>query len=532
MLRRLISAVISCVLIFILTSCGDNSTGGAVYYETAYAPITLDPQLADSESERMFVTNCFEGLYRAAPSGLKPMPALAAKTEISADGLTYTFTLESGAKWSEDDIPVTAGDFAFALTRALLPETRSPDAELLYAIEGAEQVRSGVSSASALGISVPDEQTLIIRLAKPDEGFLSTLTLPVAMPCNKDFFESCKGRYGLDAENLLTNGPFYVRRWLEERITLWRFKGFSGKYPTALSAAVVYFNPDLGTLPQRIAESDRDAGEIPADTLIQAEENGLATARFETVCWALILNPGAQDTGGLKFREALSESLDPACYSERLGGVRRRAASLIPPDLLIYSSPYSDIGQADIYNHVFDLASAKEKFLAALAEMEGGVLPPVTLLYPETEDARLTASLIAQNWQKNLGAYINIQGSNPGTYEDTLGKGDYRIALLPLSSPDGSVRRLLSQLTEEDGALLGFKNSEFDTAMSEVSSAVSAAELAGIFSKAGKTLIDSKTVIPLFYDLTCYACAPDVTGIQFSQNAGAVSFVFADKPIS
>ncbi len=499
LLRRIISVFLLCVITISLAACDDTSTGGAIYYETPYAPATLDPQLAGSESERMIVTNCFEGLYRQNPDGVV-LPALAAETEISADGLTYTFTLHADAVWSEEQ-PVTADDFVFALTRALLPEMHAPDAELLYTVKGAREVHRNGASADTLGISAPDSDTLIIELTQKDENFLHTLTLPVAMPCNREFFEQCKGRYGLDAKNLLTNGPFYVRRWLETRVTLWQFKGFSGKHPTALSAVVVYFNPDAYSLLGRINASQIDAGKIPAEALAEAQEDGLQTVWFETVCWALILNPDAPDTGSALFREALTGGLDPACYQSQLGGFRRQASSLIPPGLLIHTRPYSEIHMGSSYSSSFALETAKENFLLALDEMEGGSLPPVSLLYPDSEDARLTASLIAQNWQKNLGAYINIQPSDPDTYSSTLRAGGYQLALVPLSSTDGSVRGLLSQLTADGGALLGFTDSTFDTALSAVSSSLSTAGLAEIFFNAEKVLLESKMVVPLFYDL-------------------------------
>ena len=49
----------------------------------------------------------FEGLVTEDPKDLHPIPGLADRWEISADGLVYTFHLRANAKWS-DGTPITA----------------------------------------------------------------------------------------------------------------------------------------------------------------------------------------------------------------------------------------------------------------------------------------------------------------------------------------------------------------------------------------------------------------------------------------
>ena len=44
---------------------------------------------------------------------------------VSEDGLTYTFTLKDGLKWS-DGSDLTAGDFEYSWKRVLNPDTASP----------------------------------------------------------------------------------------------------------------------------------------------------------------------------------------------------------------------------------------------------------------------------------------------------------------------------------------------------------------------------------------------------------------------
>ncbi len=61
---------------------------------------------------------------------------------------------------------------------------------------------------SNLGVTAIDNHTLKVDLEYSYEDFPSITSLPVFMPCNQAFFESTSGKYGLDAKNILGNGPF------------------------------------------------------------------------------------------------------------------------------------------------------------------------------------------------------------------------------------------------------------------------------------------------------------------------------------
>ena len=57
--------------------------------------------------------NSFVGLYTYDENG-DCVPALAENTEVSEDGMTYTFTMLDGLKWS-DGSELTAKDFEYFL---------------------------------------------------------------------------------------------------------------------------------------------------------------------------------------------------------------------------------------------------------------------------------------------------------------------------------------------------------------------------------------------------------------------------------
>ena len=76
---------------------------------------------------------------------------MAQSWKISADGLTYRFTLREAA-WS-DGQPVTASDFVFAWLRALTPGQSAESTSLLFVIVNAEAYHKGaILDANQVGV--------------------------------------------------------------------------------------------------------------------------------------------------------------------------------------------------------------------------------------------------------------------------------------------------------------------------------------------------------------------------------------------
>ena len=64
-----------------------------------------------------------------------------------------------------------------------------------------------------LGVRADSDYTLEITLSQPNRQLPELLASSAAMPCNQAFYESTRGRYGLDVDTLMSNGPFYVSIW-------------------------------------------------------------------------------------------------------------------------------------------------------------------------------------------------------------------------------------------------------------------------------------------------------------------------------
>ena len=212
---RLAAAVLTALLFLTLTGCGSGSNSFTWFVDTI--PANLDPQVASAASDVIACENLYSGLVRKDPDG-QLEPALCERWEVSADRKTYTFYLKDGltytaAKGTAADCAITAEDFVFAFRRMFRAATNSPYAVEFSALENSAEVLAGQLPESFLGVSASGPLTLVFRLSSPDENFLSKLTLPGAMPCDEEFFNSTRGTYGLTAKTTLSSGPFYLYNW-------------------------------------------------------------------------------------------------------------------------------------------------------------------------------------------------------------------------------------------------------------------------------------------------------------------------------
>ena len=162
----------------------DEKAGEKILYmNNGEEPTSFDPSVGFNAVSWSSLNNLMEGLTRLSEDHLA-VEATAEKIDISDDGLTYTFTIRDGAKWSNGD-PVVAGDFVFAWRHMLNPETASPAAFLAYFIEGAEAYNNGEGEAEAVAVEAPNEKTFVVKLTAPNEAFLNIITNPSFFPINE-----------------------------------------------------------------------------------------------------------------------------------------------------------------------------------------------------------------------------------------------------------------------------------------------------------------------------------------------------------
>ncbi|MCA0970260.1 peptide ABC transporter substrate-binding protein [Halobacillus litoralis] len=180
--------------------------------ESAEIP-TMDSALTIDAIASQWLGSTKDGLYRLGNDG-QLEPGMAKKHTVSEDGLTWTFELREGAKWSNGD-EVTANDFVFAWRRAVNPETGSEYGPYMMngVIKNAKAVSNSEMEVDQLGVTAVDDHTLEVTLEKPTPYFESMTAFGTFLPQNQAFVEEKGEKYALEAENLLSNGPFVMTEW-------------------------------------------------------------------------------------------------------------------------------------------------------------------------------------------------------------------------------------------------------------------------------------------------------------------------------
>ncbi|HEX2682075.1 MAG TPA: peptide ABC transporter substrate-binding protein, partial [Candidatus Dormibacteraeota bacterium] len=227
--------------LFAVSACGGGSSGTSLNLASAdkqvlnvndgTEPNSYDPTQQTYTYEAGVGREVFESLLKPNAAGTDVQPSAAQKYDVSADGLTYTFHLRSGAKWS-DGKPVTAADWVYGYQHFLNPALAAGYVDPFFdtTIKGADQYGNiDVSNAGqidsfiqGLGLSAPDPNTFVIKLQAPAAFFKWVVTLWVAVPIRKDIVESAAGgsfpstdttkpeAWAQKLETIIGNGPFKI----------------------------------------------------------------------------------------------------------------------------------------------------------------------------------------------------------------------------------------------------------------------------------------------------------------------------------
>jgi ABC-type oligopeptide transport system substrate-binding subunit len=187
-----------------LAACGSStSTGGTglAADQTLKFPIlgdfgTLDPGIADAESDSEINQNMFNGLVKF-DNNLNVVPDIAsAMPTVSSDGLTYTFKIRDGVTFSNGD-KVTAKDVLYSWNRGawmqgsyagnLSAVVGYSDVAAASAASGAptgaaleQKLESNDPSVSMKGLTAPDGpngMTVQAQLSAPAGWWLSAIAL-------------------------------------------------------------------------------------------------------------------------------------------------------------------------------------------------------------------------------------------------------------------------------------------------------------------------------------------------------------------
>lgn len=344
-----LAALLLAALAGIGAGCGGSSSDGTSDAEQPVFRIgmqngvihTLNPFLGNYVSDQVVMNMQYPLLFQY-DQDLETKPGLAESWTTSADGMTWTFKIKSGAEWS-DGQPITAKDAAFTFN------------EVIRLADGVAAPLSiycpGVKSAKAV-----DDLTLDLELETPQAALLSNIQgmpiLPehVWAPLTKGDGSKVKTFTGDPADGpVVIGGPFAVKEYDGNGTTIFvRNETYHGpKHLINEWGWQVFTNADAGIQALKAGDLDLLAA-IPATSADALEgESGIEVEGFGQgkLLMAMSYTEGTKSHPELanpKVREAINAALDrQAMVDSAFRGFGNTDGSLFMPEFVpqFMSSP-------------------------------------------------------------------------------------------------------------------------------------------------------------------------------------------------
>ena len=359
----------------------------------------LDPALGPDSNSALAVGMIYTGLVKF-DKNLNVVPDQATWV-ISPDNKVYTFTLKQGITFS-DGTPVTAQSYVYTLTRALLPEVKSPIASFfLGPILGSDNVSNGKTKTLA-GVKAIDNNTLQITLKQPTAYFLQIMANSIAFPLNQTVIN----QYGQTdwvnhaAGSGIGTGPFMVKEWDHNTKMVFVPNPHWYASKTKLTEVDMLFVNDQSTAFQAYQAGQYNfVWNITPQDLASAK--GMAGFMSESLLQTdlLFFSNKMAPFNNAAVRQAFAYATDKETLATAIfKGSAIPAPTIIPPGMPGYQPNYQG------------LAYDKSKALAALQSAYPDVskVPPITFSYPSSQVTESEAAALQQMWQTALGIQVKL----------------------------------------------------------------------------------------------------------------------------
>jgi len=475
-------------------------------------PSDLDPHMATQTSYYTVLSAILEGLTSEDPVDLHPVPGVAESWNISPDGLTYTFYLRPGAKWS-DGSPVTSEDFIDSWRRMLTPALGATNASQLYVIQGAEAFNKGDSAFSQVGLRARDSRTLTVTLEHPAPWFLSVLSSPAWLPVpiatiTKYGDLAHRGTQWAVPGRWVGNGPFVLSSWhrgqdivVDKAATYWdaarvRLNSIHFHVFESIDAEERAFRSGQLHVTEAIPPAKIDAYRKESPGLLRIDPLlGTYFLRVNT------RRPGLNDA---KVRRALALAIDREAITGRvLRGGQTPAYAFTPSGLGGYAP------QADLRQNIEEA----RKLLADSGHAGGAGVPRLELLYNSSESNRLIAEAIQEMWRRDLGIEVSLTNEDLKSTEGARSTGTYDL-LRSSEIADYADPSAFLEIWKGDSGnnFTGWSSPDYDNLLFTAVRTPEEAARNALYAKAEALLLREAPIIPIYHYTHVFLIRPSLHG--------------------
>jgi len=495
-------------------------------------PETIDPALNSTVDGGNMLLHAFECLLTIDQEG-QVAEGQAEKWESSDDGLTWTFQLRDGLKWS-DGSDLTANDFVYSWKRVCDPNVASPYVDtVLSMVEGFDEAVAG--DLDALQVEATDDKTLVVKLSAPCTFFDKLAAFATLSPVQQATVEANGDKWAAAPETYISNGPFYIAEWVPSSYLLMR-KNENYWNKDAVKLDGIRFNliEDANA-----AYSAYKTGEIlmikdvPTEEIPSLRENEDFYVDPIIGTYYLSLNLNREPFNDPKVRKAMSLAIDRDYVADTLmQGTYSAAGNFIGPGWLDTDGSEfmenANGGQPYMDNSDYEANLEEAKQLLADAGYPNGEgLPSLKYSTNDTAYHKVVAEYLQQAWA-DIGMDIQVEIVEWASFTPLRRNGDFDSSrngwVGDYSDPSNMLDVLFSSNGNNDGK---YNNADYDAAMKEARKTTDPEKRSAALHKAEDILMEDMGCIPIAYYNDFWLQSSKVTGSWHSV-FGYWHFMYAD----
>lgn len=482
-------------------------------------PETLDPALNSAIDGANMVINAFETLMTFDEDS-NIVGGQAESFEVSDDGLTYTFHLRDGLKWS-DGSDLTAEDFVYSFKRMANPLTAAPYAyDMLCMVKGYDDIlalgetateEETLAAVEKLAVSAPDAKTFVVELANPCVYYDKLVAHASLSPVKKDVVEANGDEWAINPATYIGNGPLRMTEWVPGSYIIYE------KNPYYWNADKVTVNTVKFALMEEsnASYSAFKTGELQMIKDVPSEEvptlNGTDEFHKDPIMgtYYISFNLEKAPFDNQKVREALSLAIDRKYLAETVTqGTYSPATNFVGPGIsdVEPGSSFEEVTRANnggdffqVENYEADLEKAKE-LLAEAGYPNGEGFPTIEYMTNEAKYHKPIAEYLQSAW-KELGINMDIKIVEWSTFTPTRRNGDFEIArngwVYDFDDPSNMLNLFETNNGNNDGK---YSSPEYDALIAKARGTADKEEHFKLLHEAENLILNDSAMAPVAYE--------------------------------
>mgnify|MGYP004626354677 FL=1 len=510
--KKMLAIFLSAALfVTAFAGCGKKKADG-ITVQIGPNPETLDPALNSAVDGGNMLITLFETLLIIDQDN-KVQPGQAEKYEVSPDGLTWTFTMRDGLKWS-DGTDLNAKDFEYTFKRIADTNVAAPYAETVIGmIEGYKDAIDS-KNPEKLNVKASDDgKTLTIKLAYPCSYFDKIVAFGTMSPVQKATVEKNGDSWATKPETYVCNGPYTITEWTpSEKIVCKKNENYKGGWDSSkivndkltfllLEDSSASYTAYTGGTAQLIKD-------VPTEEIPTLKKDKKDEFNVDPILgtYYLSMNLNKAPFNNKNVRKALSLAIDRDYVANTvMQGTYTPAYNYVgtgvddvDPGKFLENSKAANGGKTYISeDYKANLEEAK-KALAEAGYPEGKGFPTITYSTNDAGYHKAVAEYLQQVY-KDLGITMNIDIVDWSSFTPKRRAGEYEMARNGWVMDYNDASNMIELFTSTNGNNDGkYNNPAFDKAMNDSKVADKTAHFAALH-EAEKIVSEDYGFIPVAY---------------------------------